>query len=763
MHDFIEIRGARENNLKNVSLDVPRGKITVFTGVSGSGKSSIVFDTIGAEAQRQLNDTFTLFQQSRLPRYGQPDVDSIANLSTPIVISQQRIGGNARSTVGTITDIYALLRLLFSRAGKPYAGYSNAFSFNDPEGMCPDCAGLGTRRALDHEKFFDREKSLNEGPFRHAAFGANGWFLKVFTLSGRFDNDKPLKHYSKEEWHELLHGKGAKVRLGDGAAGVNTTYEGVADKFERLYIKRDTAELAESTREGAEQFITSRRCETCDGKRLNQKALASKLEGRNIVELTALEARELVRFLGGLRGEVAEGLASKIVERLEQLVDIGLGYLSLDRETSTLSGGESQRVKLVRHLNSSLVEAIYVLDEPSIGLHPSDVARLNTILTRLRDKGNTLLVVEHDPDVIAIADHVVDMGPKAGVHGGTIVFEGSVEELAASGTLTGRALAASFELNAAPRRGHGALSLRDVTRNNLKHVNVDVPKGVLTVVTGVAGSGKSSLVSGALLEAHPEAVVIDQAAISVSSRSTPATYTGMMDAIREAFAKANRANPSLFSFNSKGACPTCQGLGITYVDLAFLDPVKSECETCRGKRFTDKVLALTLRGKSIGDVLAMPVDEAREFFEEPAVVPALAALADVGLGYLTLGQSLSSLSGGERQRLKLATELGRRGQIYVLDEPTTGLHPSDVERLLALFQRLVEKQGTVIVIEHNLEVIARADWIIDLGPGAGSAGGEVVFEGTPLELCRQERSVTGKFLAARAERRAPKRRAARVS
>jgi excinuclease UvrABC ATPase subunit len=759
MHDFIEIRGARENNLKNVSLDVPRGKITVFTGVSGSGKSSIVFDTIGAEAQRQLNDTFTLFQQSRLPRYGQPDVDSVANLSTPIVISQQRIGGNARSTVGTITDIYALLRLLFSRIGKPQAGYSNAFSFNDPEGMCQDCAGLGTRRTLDHDKFFDREKSLNEGPFRHGAFNQNSWFLKVYTLSGRFDNDKPLRDYSKSEWQELLHGKGPKVKLGEGAAAVNTSYEGVEDKFERLYIKRDTAELAESTREGAEQFITSRRCDTCGGRRLNAKALASKVEGRNIAELTALEARELVTFLRGLRGDVAEGLAEKAVERLEQLVDIGLGYLSLDRQTSTLSGGESQRVKLVRHLNSSLVEAIYVLDEPSIGLHPSDVTRLNTILTRLRDKGNTVLVVEHDPDVIAIADRVVDVGPKAGVHGGKIVFEGSVAELARSGTLTGQAMAASFELNDAPRRGRGALSLRHVTRNNLNDVSVDVPKGVLTVVTGVAGSGKSSLVSGALLETHPDAVVIDQGAISVSSRSTPATYTGVMDAIRDAFAKANRANPSLFSFNSKGACQTCQGLGITYVDLAFLDPVKSVCETCRGKRFTDKVLSLKLRDKSIGDVLAMPVDQAREFFQEAAILPALTALAEVGLGYLTLGQSLSSLSGGERQRLKLATELGRSGQIYVLDEPTTGLHVSDVERLLGLFQRLVESQSTVVVIEHNLEVIARADWVIDLGPGAGSAGGKIVFEGTPTDLAKAERSVTGKFLASRAARVAGKRAA----
>jgi excinuclease UvrABC ATPase subunit len=750
MYGSIEIRGARENNLHDVSLDIPRRCITVFTGVSGSGKSSIVFDTIGAEAQRQLNDSYSLFQASRLPRYGQPDVDSIANLSTPIIVGQQRIGGNARSTVGTITDIYALLRLLFSRLGQPHAGYSNAFSFNDPEGMCPDCDGLGERRALDHAAFFDLDKSLNEGPFKHPAFAGSSWFVKLYTHSGRFDNDKKLADYSAEEWEDLLHGTGPKVRLGTGAGSVQSPYEGVADKFNRLYIKRDTTELSEATRESADAFITSARCATCNGARLNARALASRIGGRNIAELAALEATDLIPALRELvASNVADNLVGKLIERLEQLVGIGLGYLSLDRQTSTLSGGESQRVKLVRHLNSSLVEMLYVLDEPSIGLHPRDIHRLNALLQRLRDKGNTVLVVEHDLDVISIADHVVDVGPRAGAHGGRVVFEGSVAELRRADTPTGQALRQSLALKARTREPRGVFALRDVTHNNLCGLSVDVPKGVLAVVTGVAGSGKSSLISGAFLKANPDAVVIDQSAIGVSSRSTPATYCDVMDPIRELFAKANKASPSLFSFNSKGACPTCQGLGVTYTDLAFLDPIKTVCATCQGRRFTEAVLKLKLRGRSISEVLAMPISDARGFFGERSIAPGLAALCDVGLGYLTLGQSLSSLSGGERQRLKLATELGRRSQIYVLDEPTTGLHLTDVEKLVALFDRLVDSDSSVIIIEHNLEVIARADWVIDLGPGAGRDGGRVVFQGPPSDLLKAPGSLTGQFLAKR--------------
>lgn len=751
MYGKIEIRGARENNLKEVSLDIPKRKITVFTGVSGSGKSSIVFDTIGAEAQRALNDTFTMFQRNFLPKYGQPAVDSIRNLSTPIIISQQRIGGNARSTVGTITDIYALLRLLFSRVGEPHAGYSNAFSFNDPDGMCPECDGIGTRRALDQDKFFDMEKSLNEGPFRFPPFGPGTWYVKLYALSGRFDNDKKLKDYTPEEWHELLHGSGGKVRLGNDAAGINATYLGVEQRFNRTYIKRDPkyGDLSEKNQEKAEAFIRSEPCPVCHGTRLNEKALAAKVGGRNIADYAAMEATDLIAALRGLDGPVAGPLAAQVIARLEDLVGIGLGYLALARETSTLSGGESQRIKMVRHLNSALVDVLYIFDEPSIGLHPHDVGRLNQMLVKLRDKGNTVLVVEHDPDVMAIADHVVDVGPRAGVEGGRIVFEGTFAGLQEADTITGRSLREWLPLKEEVRNGTGVLSLRNVTRNNLADVSVDIPAGVLTVVTGVAGSGKSSLISEEFLAAYPEAIVIDQSAIGASSRSTPATYTDIMDPIRALFAKANKANPSLFSFNSKGACPTCQGLGKTYTDLAFLDPVTTVCDTCGGKRFIDKVLKLTVRGKSIADVLDMPVSEAEGFFKEPAIARTLQALDDVGLGYVTLGQSVSTLSGGERQRLKLATELGNRSQIYVLDEPTTGLHMGDTARLIGLFDRLVDNGSSVIVIEHNLDVIARADWIIDLGPGAGREGGRIVFEGTPAALMQHPGSLTGDHLRQR--------------
>ncbi len=749
MRDVIEIRGARENNLKDVSLDIPKRKITVFTGVSGSGKSSIVFDTIGAEAQRALNDTFTMFQRNFLPKYGQPHVDYIANLSTPIIIGQKRIGGNQRSTVGTITDIASLLRLLYSRAGTPSAGYSDAYSFNLPNGMCPECDGIGTKREVDLAKMIDTSKSLNEGAIIHPGWKVDSWPWRVFSYSGYFDLDKKLKDYTTPEMEKFLHGKsGEKIKFG-GKDGFNLTYLGLVAKFESQYLKRDTAELSESTRETAEAYITSVVCPLCHGARLNRKALASKIDGRNIAELSDMEATELAKVLRAMKGPVVETLAAQATQRVEDLVGIGLGYLTLSRETSTLSGGESQRIKMVRHLNSALVDVLYIFDEPSIGLHPSDVGRLNDMLVKLRDKGNTVLVVEHDPDVMAIADHIVDVGPKAGVHGGRIVFEGAFADLAAAETLTGHALRNALPIKADPRRSKGVLPLRNVTRNNLRDVSVDIPAGVLTVVTGVAGSGKSSLISEEFLTAYPDAVVIDQAAIGASSRSTPATYTDIMDAVRDLFAKANKTKPALFSFNSKGACPTCHGLGVTSTDLAFLDPIVTVCETCDGKRFTEDVLAMTVRGKSIADVLEMSVAKALEFFTEKAIVPTLRALDDVGLGYITLGQSVSTLSGGERQRLKLATELHNAAKIYVLDEPTTGLHGSDTARLIGLFDRLVDNGSSVIVIEHNLDVIARADWIIDLGPGAGHEGGTIVFAGPPQALVAEPRSLTGRHLGRR--------------
>jgi excinuclease UvrABC ATPase subunit len=743
----IEVRGARENNLQEVSVDVPRHALTVFSGVSGSGKSSLVFDTIGAEAQRQLNDTFTAFQQSRLPRYGQPSVDSISNLSTPIIISQRRIGGNARSTVGTITDIYALLRLLYSRVGQPHVGHSNAFSFNDPEGMCPTCEGLGKQRQIDCDKLIDRERSLNEGPFRHAAFAHDSWFWKIFVLSGRFDNDKKLKDYSAAEWQELLRGKAGKIKLKVGEGSINSQYEGLLDKFERLYIKRDTAEMAESTRENADAFMTTCVCPDCAGKRLKPEVLACRIEGRNIAQLAALEATELVKVLATIAGPVARPLAAKVEERVRDLCDIGLGYLSLDRETATLSGGEAQRIKMVRHLSSSLIEALYILDEPSIGLHPRDVHRLISMLWKLRDKGNTVLVVEHDREVIAAADHVIDIGPEAGVRGGRIVFQGRPEQLLEADTHTGAALRQRPRPKASVRQASGKLSIEHASLHNLRDVSVDIPTGVLTVVTGVAGSGKSSLINGVFLQHHPRAVVIDQQAVGTSSRSTAATYLGVMDDIREKFAKTHKVSASLFSFNSKGACPECKGLGVSYTDLAFMDPIKSPCSTCSGRRFTEQVLSYQVRGKSIHDVLAMDVTAALEFFDG-SIAEKLRPLQEVGLSYIALGQPLSTLSGGECQRVKLATELGKQGSAYVMDEPTTGLHMSDLTPLLGIIDRLVDAGNTVVVIEHNLDVVRHADWIIDLGPEGGSGGGRVVFEGTPSQMLKSGRTHTAECLRA---------------
>ncbi|RTR19742.1 ATP-binding cassette domain-containing protein [Deinococcus radiophilus] len=739
---FIEIVGARENNLKNVSLNIPKQQITVFTGVSGSGKSSLVFDTIAAEAQRQLNETFTAFVQGFLPHYGQPDVESVEGLNAPIIIDQKRVGGGSRSTVGTYTDIAAVLRLLFSRVGVPSAGPAYTYSFNTPQGMCPECEGIGRTTQLDLDRFLDRSKSLNGGALLHPDFKVGGWVWKTYSMSGLFDNDKPVQDFTEKEVDDLLYGRDIKVAFGE----FNLTYKGVVVRFQDSYLKKDAAAMSERNRRVFEQFTTSQTCPVCQGQRLNAAALASKIGGRNIAEFSDLEATELLSVLQGFSDPVAVKVAAKLTERVSHLVDIGLGYLSLSRETATLSGGESQRLKMIRHLGNSLTDMLYILDEPSVGLHARDVARLNTLLRKLRDKGNTVLVVEHDPDVIAIADHIVDIGPGAGTHGGEVVFEGTFEELKKANTLTGTHLKQHLPLKDNPRKPTGQMTVKDANLHNLKNVTVDIPTGVLTVVTGVAGSGKSTLINDVFLAQHPDAVVIDQSRVTANSRSTPTTYTGIMDDIRKAFAKENGVSASLFSFNSEGSCPNCNGLGVVYTDLAFMEGVAQPCEICEGRRFRPEVLEHRLRGKSISDVLDMTAEEALTFFTEKKVKAVLQAMNDVGLGYLKLGQPLSTVSGGEGQRLKLATELHKKGSVYVMDEPTTGLHLSDIGLLMGLIDRLVDAGNTVILIEHHLDVIRQADCIIDLGPEGGSAGGEVLYGGPPAGLTACERSLTGNYI-----------------
>jgi excinuclease UvrABC ATPase subunit len=747
--DFIKIRGARENNLKNISVDIPKHQITVFTGVSGSGKSSLVFDTIAAEAQRQLNETFTSFVQGFMPSYGQPDVDSIENLNAPIIINQKRVGGGSRSTVGTFTDFSVLLRLLFSKVGQPFTGPAFAFGFNNPQGMCLECEGIGKTVQLDLERFLDRTKSLNAGAILHPEFKVERWVWKIYALSGLFDNDKPLEKYTKDELHKLLYGGPSVADLKVSFGGFAYQYEGLVERFGRMYLTKDAGAMSDRNRAVFERFVNTQTCPVCNGARLNQAVLNCRINGRNIAECSNLEASELIRFLQGFNDSVAVKLAAKLTERLEHLVDIGLGYLSLSRETSTLSGGESQRIKMIRHLGNSLTDMLYILDEPSVGLHVRDVARLTGLLRKLCDKGNTVLVVEHDPDVIVVADHIVDIGPRAGTHGGEIVFEGGVEALRKAKTLTGEFLRQSLPLKLEVRQATGHLSVKDANLNNLKNVSVQIPTGVLTVVTGVAGSGKSTLINDVFLEQHPDAIVIDQAKVTTSIRSAPATYTGIMDEIRNVFAKANKVSASLFSFNSSGSCPNCNGLGVTYTDLAFMDGITSSCEVCEGKRFKAEVLEFRLRGKTISDVLEMTVEDALEYFSEKKIRAVVQAMFDVGLGYVKLGQPLSTVSGGEGQRLKLATELHKAGSVYVMDEPTTGLHLSDIGRLMAIIDRLVDAGNTVILIEHHLDVVRQADWIIDLGPEGGNAGGEVLFEGVPRDLLNHQRSITAKYLVAR--------------
>ena len=774
-HDLIRVQGARENNLKDVSLVLPKRRLTVFTGVSGSGKSSLVFGTIAAESQRMINETYSSFVQGFMPSLARPDVDVLDGLTTAIIVDQERMGANARSTVGTATDAYAMLRILFSRLGQPHIGSPQAFSFNVASisgagavtlekggktvkerrefsvtgGMCPRCEGRGTVSDIDLSQLYDDTKSIAEGAFTIPGWKSDSWWtVGVYAESGIVDPNKPIREFTDQEMQDFLHREPTKVKV----EGVNLTYEGLIPKIRKSFLSKDVEALQPHIRAFVERAVTFTTCPECDGTRLNEAARSSRIEGINIADACAMQISDLAHWVRGLDAPSVAPLLATLEHTLDSFVEIGLGYLSLDRPSGTLSGGEAQRTKMIRHLGSSLTDVTYVFDEPTIGLHPHDIQRMNDLLLQLRDKGNTVLVVEHKPEAIAVADHVVDLGPGAGTAGGEVVFEGTVEALRGAGTLTGRHLDDRASLKASVRPPSGALEVRGASAHNLQDVDVDIPLGVLVVVTGVAGSGKSSLIHGSV-SGRDGVMAVDQAPIKGSRRSNPATYTGLLEPIRKAFAKANGVKPALFSANSEGACPNCNGAGVIYTDLAMMAGVAVTCEECEGKRFQAAVLEHRLGGRDISEVLAMSVTEAEEFFgageaRTPAAHAVLGRLADVGLGYLTLGQPLTTLSGGERQRLKLATNMAGKGSIYVLDEPTTGLHLADVEHLLALLDRLVDSGRSVIVIEHHQAVMAHADWIIDLGPGAGHDGGRIVFEGTPADLVAARSTLTGEHLAA---------------
>ncbi|MGF0168313.1 ATP-binding cassette domain-containing protein [Streptomyces koyangensis] len=773
-HDLIRVHGARENNLKDVSIEIPKRRLTVFTGVSGSGKSSLVFDTIAAESQRLINETYSAFLQGFMPTLARPEVDVLEGLTTAIIVDQQRLGADPRSTVGTATDANAMLRILFSRLGDPHIGSPNAYSFNVPSvrahgaitvergnaktvrqsftrtgGMCPHCEGRGTVSDIDLTQLYDDSKSISEGAFTIPGWKSDSWWtVRLYADSGFLDPDKPIRDFTEQEMRDFLYREPTKVKV----EGANLTYEGLIPKIQKSFLSKDREGMQPHIRAFVDRAVTFTACPECEGTRLSEAARSSRIGELNIAEACALQITDLADWVATLDEPSVAPLLAALRHTLDSFVEIGLGYLSLDRPAGTLSGGEAQRVKMIRHLGSSLTDVTYVFDEPTIGLHPHDIERMNGLLLRLRDKGNTVLVVEHKPETIAIADHVVDLGPGAGTGGGTISFEGTVAGLRASDTLTGRHLDDRATLKKDVREPTGVLEIRGANRHNLQDVDVDIPLGVLTVVTGVAGSGKSSLIHGSVPKSD-EVVSVDQSPIRGSRRSNPATYTGLLDPIRKAFAKANGVKPALFSANSEGACPNCKGAGVVYTDLGMMAGVSATCEECDGKRFEASVLEHHLGGKDISEVLAMPVTEAEKFFREgeartPAAHRILTRLNDVGLGYLTLGQPLTTLSGGERQRLKLATHMADKGGTYVLDEPTTGLHLADVDQLLALLDRLVDSGKSVIVIEHHQAVMAHADWIIDLGPGAGHDGGRVVFEGTPAELVAKRGTVTGEHLAA---------------
>jgi len=767
-HDMIKVRGARENNLKDVSVYIPKRRISVFTGVSGSGKSSLVFETIAAESQRLINETYSAFVQGFMPSMARPDVDVLEGLTTAIIVDQERMGANPRSTVGTVTDAHAMLRILFSRLGKPHIGPAQAFSFNVASisgagavsfekngqtvrerrdfsitgGMCPRCEGMGKVSDFDLTALYDENKSLSEGPFTIPGYSADGWYGRIYRDSGFFDPNKPIKDFTEKELHDLLYKEPTKIK----AEGINVTFEGLIPRIQKSFLSKDREAMQPHIRAFVDRAITFTTCPECDGTRLNEAARSSKIKGISIADAAAMQISDLAQWVRELDEPSVAPLLEKLQHTLDSFVEIGLGYLSLDRPSGTLSGGESQRTRLIRHLGSALTDVTYVFDEPTIGLHPHDIRRMNELLRQLRDKGNTVLVVEHKPEVIGIADHVVDLGPGAGTNGGEVCYEGDVEGLRASGTLTGRYLDHRAELAERNREPKGYISIKNATKHNLKDVSVDIPLGMLTVVTGVAGSGKSSLIHG-YLATHEGVVIADQSAIRGSRRSNPATYTDLLGPIRTAFAKANGVKASLFSANSEGACPNCNGLGVVYMDLAMMAGVSTTCEVCEGKRFTPEVLEYKLDGKNISEVLDMSISEAREFFTTGKPKTIIQRLDDVGIGYITLGQPLNTLSGGERQRLKLAINMAKKGAIYILDEPTSGLHLADVDRLLALLNRLVEDGHTVIVIEHHQAVMAHADWIIDMGPGAGHDGGRVVFEGPPAKLVEEAKTLTGQHLA----------------
>ncbi|MET8340581.1 excinuclease ABC subunit UvrA [Streptosporangium canum] len=747
-HDLIRVQGARENNLKDVSIEIPKRRLTVFTGVSGSGKSSLVFGTIAAESQRLINETYSAFVQGFMPTLARPEVDVLEGLTTAIIVDQERMGANSRSTVGTATDANAMLRIVFSRLGEPSAGPSFHYSFNLPAGACPRCEGMGSVTDIDLTQLYDDSKSLNEGAITVPGYSMDGWYGRIFSGCGFFDPDKPIRDYTETELRDFLHREPTKIKID----GINLTYEGLVPKIQKSMLSKDKEALQSHIRAFVERAVTFTACPECGGSRLNEAARSSRIKGVNIADACAMQISDLAEWVRGLEDSSVAPLLATLQQSLESFVEIGLGYLSLDRPSGTLSGGEAQRVKMVRHLGSSLTDVTYVFDEPTTGLHPHDIQRMNDLLLRLRDKGNTVLVVEHKPETIAIADHVVDLGPGAGTAGGAVCFEGTVEGLRAGGTLTGRHLDDRAALKQEVRTPTGVLEIRGARAHNLRDVDVDIPLGVLAVVTGVAGSGKSSLVHGSI-PAGAGVVSVGQGAIRGSRRSNPATYTGLLEPIRKAFAKANGVKPALFSANSAGACPNCNGAGVIYTDLAMMAGVATVCEECGGKRFQASVLEHRLGGRDISEVLAMSVGEAEEFFgagaaRTPAAHAILGRLADVGLGYLRLGQPLTTLSGGERQRLKLATHMADKGGVYVLDEPTTGLHLADVEQLLGLLDRLVDSGKSVIVVEHHQAVMAHADWIIDIGPGAGHDGGRIVFEGTPADLVAARSTLTGEHLAA---------------